>query len=203
MRINKIILIITFVLAGLAVSAQTVDDVLDLTLAQNLEMPDVPRRAEQYVRAHMDQLRRNLIKNSLEAQLLRDGEVIRITVPCADLFGNGSVELKPSAAEILQKFSIVARDPYKYKMLVAVYTDDTGDDQYADSISAARANAIDDALWQIASEKDTNVIPYGQGKDDPVAPNNSMANRAKNRRVDFFIVPDKGLLEMAGVKQKK
>lgn len=185
-----------------AVKAEA-EEALDMTLAQNLQTPEVPKRAEQYVRIHMDQMRRNLAKNGLEGKLLREGEVIRITVPCGDLFGINSVELKPGAAEVLRKFGIVVNDPLKYKLLVAVHTDDTGDEQYADSISAARANAIDDGLWQIAGEKETNVIPYGIGKDDPLVKNNSMANRAQNRRVEFFIVPENGLIEMAGVKTKK
>ena len=179
------------------------EDALELTFAQNLERPDVPRRAEQFVRVHMDQVRRNLIKNGLEANTLRNGEVLQVTVPCEQLFATSSVELKPSASELLSKLSIIFRDPAKYKLIVAVHTDDTGDDLYADSISAARANAIDDGLWQLAGEKETNVIPYGIGKDEPLVPNTSRNNRARNRRVEFFIVPDQGLIELSGVKLKK
>lgn len=186
-----------------SVNAQASEDALDLSIAQNLERPDVPKKAETYVRTAMDQLRRHLVKNGLDVSLLRNGEVLQVTMPCEVLFGISSVELKPSAMGQLRKLRVVVSEPHKYKVLVAVHTDDTGDNEYADSISAARANAIDDGLWQIAGEKDTNVIPYGIGKDEPLAANTSRANRARNRRVEFFIVPEDGLIEMSGVRTSK
>jgi len=183
-------------------SAQT-DDVLEMNIGDNMATPEVPHKAKQYVTATMDQLRRHMLKNNYKVETLRDGEVLGITIPCADLFSPGAVELKPDAVDLLRPLGLVAREPGKYKILVAVHTDDTGDDQYSDSISAARANAIDDCLWQIAGERDTNVIPYGIGKDEPRASNVSRSGRAQNRRAEIFIVPYDGLLEMAGVKRRK
>ena len=175
-------------------------DVLELNLDQNIATPEVPKKARNYVRTAMDQLRRHLVKSGFEVEMLREGEVIELTIPCADLFGAGAVELNKSASDRLRPLGIVAREPLKYKILVAVHTDDTGDEVYADSISAARANAIDDFLWQLSGNDDTNVVPYGIGKDEPRVPNTTRVNRAINRRVEIFIVPDKKLFELAGVK---
>lgn len=177
-------------------------DVLDMSIDENLATPEVPRKAKAYVHAAMDQLRRHLIKNGMTVEALRDGEVLEITVPASRLFAATAVEPKASATEALRPLGMVARDPDKYKIIVAVHTDDTGDDKYADSISGARANAVDDCLWILAGEKDTNVVPYGIGKDEPRVPNTSMANRAQNRRVEIFVVPERGMLEQAGVKRK-
>lgn len=185
-----------------SVLAQT-DDVLEMSIDDNIATPEVPRKAKTYITAAMDQLRRLMIKNKFSVESLRDGEVIEIIIPCADLFAPGSVELKADAAELLRPLGTVVREPQKYKMLVAVHTDDTGDDLYSDSISAARANAIDDCLWKLAGEHDTNVIPYGIGKDEPLVPNTSRTGRANNRRVEIFVIPDYGMLEMAGIKRKK
>lgn len=176
-------------------------DVLELSLDQNIATPTVPKKAKTYVKTAMDQLRRHLIKSGLTAEMLRDGEVIELTVPCSDLFGAGAVSLNSSAAERLRPLGIVVREPLKYKVLVAVHTDDTGDDVYADSISAARANAIDDFLWQLSGIDETNVIPYGIGKDEPKLPNNSRVNRAINRRAEIYIIPERKLFELAGVKR--
>lgn len=185
-----------------AVHAQSIDP-LELSVDENIATPEVPRKAKAYVTTAIDQLRRHFVKGGYTVEVLRDGEVLEITLPCSDLFGAGSVELKPKAADLLQPFRTVVREPSRYKILVAVHTDDTGDEQYTDSISAARANAIDDCLWQLAGENDTNVIPYGIGKDEPRVSNATRAGRAANRRVEFFIVPDTGLLEMAGIRPKK
>lgn len=196
--------ILSFVLlVPFLVSAQATEDALELTFAQNIERPEIPKRAKEYVRTHMDQLRRTLVKDGFDVRSLRDGEVLELTIPCDDLFATGSLELKPTAVKKLHNLGLVVRDPRRYKVVVAVHTDDTGDEMYADSISAARANAIDDGLWQIAGEKETNVIPYGIGKDEPLVSNASRTNRARNRRAEIYIIPDEGLLELAGVKPKK
>ena len=206
MRIFKAILLSTFLLSqsvyGQEAAQEQEQDVLELSLDQNLALPEVPKKAKTYVKTAMDQLRRHLVKSGFEAEMLRDGEVIELTVPCADLFGAGALDTKSAAAERLRPLAIVAREPNKYKMLVAVHTDDTGDDVYADSISAARANAIDDLLWQLAGVDETNVVPYGLGKDEPRVPNTTRINRATNRRVEIFIIPDRKLFELAGVKMK-
>lgn len=186
-----------------AASPDDEPDVLDMSLDQSLAYPEVPGKAKAYVRTAMDAIRRSLNKNGFEASATRDGEVVEFSVPCDRLFAPGSLELKSDAARTLAALGPVIRDNSLYRVLVAVHTDDTGDDLYADSISASRANALDDLLWSMAGEIDTNIVPYGIGKDDPVAPNNTIMGRRANRRVEFFIVPDVGLLTQAGVKPKQ
>lgn len=182
--------------------AATEVDVLDLSLDDNLASPDVPRKAQNAIRGYMDQLRRKYDTAGLAATSLRDGEVIMVTMPVSTFFAPMATDLKQGARAKLGFLEPIVREPAKYKVLVAVHTDNTGDDLYADSISGARANAIDDALWLMAGERETNVIPYGMGSESPVNNNATRKGREKNRRVEFYIVPDKGLLQMAGVKIK-
>ncbi len=199
---SSIILILSAIFATFATdSNETTLDPLEMSIDENLATPEVPKKAKKYVAATVDHLRRYFEKNGLHATPLREGEVLHISVSCSDLFGPCAVELRPSASEILRHFNVVVNEPQKYKLLVAVHSDDTGDDRYADSITAARANVIDDYLWQLVGEKDTNVIPYGIGKEEPLVQNNSRSNRATNRRVEFFIIPDNGLIRMSGVKK--
>lgn len=180
----------------------TEPDVLDLSVSENMAVPAVPQKAKAYVRSAMDQVRRHLTKGGMSVTSTREGEVLEITVPCSELFAPSSTELKPAAATLLKPLGIIVRDPGRYKLLITVHTDDTGDDQYADSITAERANALDDFLWTLAGETDTNTIPYGLGRDEPLGPNNSIPSRAANRRVEFIVVPDKDMLRAAGVKIK-
>lgn len=193
------ILAIALIITTISADDTPVDN-LDLSVAENMATPVVPPKAKSYVKGAMDQLRRYFVKDGYNVQSLRDGEVLQITIPCSDLFGACAVELKPSAAAVLKPFATVVREPEKYKLLVSVHTDDTGDIMYADSITAMRANAIDDYLWQLASERETNVIPYGIGRDEPLRPNTSILDRAANRRVEFIIIPEVGMLRLAGVK---
>lgn len=197
------LLLIAVMATAIAIAEDTsTADNLDMSVDENLAVPVVPPKAKNYVKASMDQLRRYFVKEGYATALLRDGEVIEVTVPCTSLFAPGATDLKESAASALKPFGIIVREPLKYKMLVTVHTDDTGDIMYADSITAARANAIDDYLWQLASEKETNVIPYGLGRDEPKGPNNSIEARNANRRVEFIIIPDLELIRMSGVKIK-
>ncbi len=182
--------------------AEEEPDALDLSIAENLERPAVPSKAKVYVRTAMDQLRRSLIKQGYTVQAIRDGEVLEVTIPCDKLFAACSTELKPSGADLLHGLGTLAAERSKYKLLIAAHTDDTGDEVYADSITAARANAVDDMLWQLSGQQDTNTVPYGLGRDEPLTSNTSRADREANRRIEVYIVPDRGLLEMAGVRRK-
>ncbi len=175
---------------------------LDLSIEENIVVPEVPKKAKKYVITAIDQLRRQLIKEGFEVEALRNNEVVGFIIPCSALFAPCETSLKPSADNILSKLGFIIRDTGKYKILVIVHSDDTGDAQYADSITAARANSIDDYFWKLSGQKETGIIPYGVGMDEYIKTNNSIANREANRRVEIIIIPDYGLLQMAGVKRK-
>ncbi|MDO4320806.1 MAG: OmpA family protein [Bacteroidales bacterium] len=205
--LTSIILAATMIAMPVAAVAQAdadrTPDALEMSIDENIATPAVPSKARTYVRTAVDQLRRMLLRSGMSVESMRDGEVLEITLSCTSLFAPGATDLKKSGTDLLKPLATVVREPSKYKVLVAVHTDDTGDTMYADSITAARANAIDDCLWTMAGERDTNVVPYGLGRDEPRVPNNSRSNREINRRVEIYIVPDDGLLEMAGVRRKK
>ncbi len=82
-----------------------------------------------------------------------------------------------------------------YKVVVAVHSDNTGDEMYADRLTSDRANAIDEYYFHASGDKETGIIPYGLGSDEPVAPNSGRANREKNRRVEIYFVPTAELIE--------
>lgn len=206
-RFISILIMATVIGYGLlttaATDAEVVEvDALELTFSENLDQPAVPGKARQYVTTAMDQIRRQLVKAELPTQAIRNGEVVQVTIPCGQLFAPGAIDLKPAADELLRHFSGILRESSKYKVIVAVYGDNTGDDMYADSITSARANAIDDYFWTLMGEAETNVIPYGMGKDNPLKPNDSMLHRYANRRVEIYVVPDWGLLQAAGVRRR-
>jgi len=178
-------------------------DVLDMSIEENLATPAVPSKARTHIRADIDRLRRRMLGAGYAASAIRDGEVLEISIPAQNLFAANDTVLKPSGAALLREIGEIAREPRRYKIVIAAHSDDTGDEQYSDRLTAARANAIDDWLWQAAGERDTNTVPYGLGRDEPLRPNDSRTGREANRRVEIYIVPDTGLLEAAGVKLKK
>ena len=202
----KLILISCAIGAAAAMHAAPADpepDVLDMSIEENLASPEVPSKARTYVRTDIDRLRRRLLSQGYTATATRQGEVLEVSIPASLLFAANDTVVKPSGAEKLAAFGELAREPRRYKIIIAAHSDDTGDETYSDHITAARANAIDDALWHMAGGTDTNTVPYGLGRDEPLRPNTSRKDRETNRRIELYIVPDTGLLEAAGVKIKK
>ena len=65
------------------------------------------------------------------------------------------------------------------------HTDSVGTDEYNLSLSQRRAEAARQYLIQSFGLNPSRISALGKGKLDPVAPNDSEAERSRNRRVDF------------------
>lgn len=185
------------VMPATAAQPQTIDDPMELDINTNIATPALPSKQRQAVRDHIDKLRRSLLKHDLKVVSTRNGEVLHITIPAERLFAPNSTEIKASGLPVLAPLVQIARQPKVYKLLVAVYSDNTGDADYSDTLTAERANAVDGALYNAANVGELNLIPYGMGSDDPLVSNDSWLNRAANRRVEIFVVPDTGLIDAA------
>ena len=148
----------------------------------------------------MGLLTRTLRQAGFETQGVRKGEVTMVTIPCRDLFGPNSIEIKAKGKQLLSKLVPYIKRSDKYKVVMAVHADDTGDAIYAERITSDRANAIDE-YFASALGGESPVIPYGLGNDEPVAPNTGVANREKNRRVEIYFVPTKDFIDNARKKK--
>lgn len=194
--------LLLFVFVALNVMICRADDgavnAADLDFGTNIETPKIPAKVSADVRAHMQNIKKAIEKNKLEVSLERSGEVVNIKIPCSDFFAANDTVLKPAGANKLRMLADVLKYPTMYKVIVAVYSDNTGDDEYNDNLTMARANVIDEFLIGLApAGKEVNVVPYGMGSADPRVDNNSIANRALNRRVEILIVPEWQMIETA------
>lgn len=168
-----------------------------LTLSENLATPIVPSKSSNAIIRHMEKIAAAFNKHGLKTTSLRKGEVIKVSVPCDDLFLPNDTVLLPSAYKILNAFNAIVRLPHSYKMLIVVNSDNTGSEKYLDALTESRANAIEDYFYDNILSNDLNIVPYWLGDEEPVAPNNSIAGRAANRRADFYIIPETQTLQMA------
>lgn len=191
---RHITLFITLLLASCALWAQ---DAYDMTFDENLVAPKVTAKAQRGVRSHMKQVCASLAKQFGNVELVRDGEVVLVTIPASALFAANDTTVTASGRKLLGRFASAAKAPTMYKLIVAVHSDDTGDEQYQISLTEARANAVDDCLIVASGVENENIVPFGLGSDDPVSDNDTMAGRAANRRVEIYIVPDDGLIDRA------
>ena len=113
------------------------------------------------------------------------------------LFDMGRAELKPGADEVLRDLARLLDSPEgrDLKVLVVGHTDDrliAGQpvrEKYPNNfhLSAQRALAVSDALGRLGLEPERMGVA-GFGPHQPVAPSLTGEDRAKNRRVELFVM---------------
>lgn len=172
-------------------------DAYDLNFDENIETPVVASKAQRGVRNHMQQVGASLAKQFANVELLRDGEVVLVTIPASALFAANDTIVTVSGRKLLSRLASAAKAPTMYKLIVAAHSDDTGDEAYRIGLTEARANAVDECIIAASGVEEENIVPYGLGSDDPVSANDSMAGRASNRRIEIYIVPEAGLIARA------
>jgi OOP family OmpA-OmpF porin len=103
-------------------------------------------------------------------------------------FAFDSAVLRPEAAPILGDAVAVLRENPNLRVEIRGYTDDVGAAGYNQTLSLARADAVRVFLQGEGIAADRLSVE-GFGKSDPIAPNDTPAGRAQNRRVEIVPLP--------------
>lgn len=111
---------------------------------------------------------------------------LKLQIPTDISFDTNRYNIKPNFRPILDKFAeTLVENPYS-KVTIIGYTDNTGSDAINNPLSVNRAAHTRDYL--IAHGVASNRISIdGRGSHEPIASNDTEANRAKNRRVEIFV----------------
>ncbi|MGP6089322.1 OmpA family protein [Antarctobacter jejuensis] len=102
-------------------------------------------------------------------------------------FGAGSASLQPDSLPLLkQVVDIVSRCP---GMVIEVggHTDADGGAAANLTLSQARARSVTEHLTSAGIDA-RRILSVGYGEASPVAPNDTLRNKAKNRRIEFAVV---------------
>jgi outer membrane protein OmpA-like peptidoglycan-associated protein len=103
-------------------------------------------------------------------------------------FETNKATLKPIAREKLSKLSgVLLGFPGEYKLEIEGHTDSTGSDVYNQMLSQARAESVRNFLVEQGISPTRIPSTQGFGRTKPIAPNDTRANREKNRRVDIVV----------------
>ena len=116
------------------------------------------------------------------------GKAILVNLPDGVTFDTGSATLKPEFRAVLDK---VAQSMIDYpQSLIDVYghTDSTGSDAFNQRLSEQRATTVMNYLISRGVPA-SRLRSQGFGETMPVASNDTMDGRSKNRRVEIKIVP--------------
>ena len=105
------------------------------------------------------------------------------------LFAFNKYELKPEARERLARISGIVLAYPDLKLEIDGYTDSIGSDEYNQTLSDKRAEAVRDYLVG-AGVNMNSVVAHGMGKQNPVSDNATAQGRQLNRRVEMIVSGD-------------
>ena len=137
-------------------------------------------------------LRQMVDKKNLDdrVQVIEQGDKVIVRVKGQALFASGSAELNPGALPLLDQLAKIVKSFPDYKLDLAGHTDSrpvSGGKMPSNwELSALRATAV---LRQLIERgvSPRRMTATGYAHTDPLAPNTSDDNMAKNRRVEFVL----------------
>lgn len=103
-------------------------------------------------------------------------------------FEPSSAKLRPEGQSILDEMAQVMRQLGGKRVQVVGHTDATGDRATNIVLSQARAEAVKDYLLRVGATPNSITVA-GLGPDQPIASNASPEGRARNRRIEFRLIP--------------
>jgi outer membrane protein OmpA-like peptidoglycan-associated protein len=179
------------------------EDIYELSLDENLATPEIKndKQADRIQEFQYD-MAIAFKKSNYAVEVMRDDEVIVITIPASQLFDPNDTVVNSVGEALLKPFLRMLKNPGFYKMLLVMHSDNTGSSVYTLNLTRQRVNAIYD--WFDENGSVDYVVPYALGDTDPVVDennniveNNSVENRKRNRRLEIFLVPEKTMLQQA------
>lgn len=111
---------------------------------------------------------------------------LKLDIPSDVSFDTNRYEIKSNLRPILDRFATTLNQNPVTTVTIIGHTDSTGTDAINNPLSVNRAASTRDYL--VARGVATNRIAIdGRGSREPIADNNTLEGRAKNRRVEIFV----------------
>jgi chemotaxis protein MotB len=182
--------------------ASRLDENLDAERLARMEAAAALKKREQEIAtmqssydALVTDLEAEVSSGQIEIQRLREG--LRLNVSDEVLFASGSADLDEKGRKVLVKVATQLKQ-LEDTILVRGHTDDR-------PIGGALAQRFP-TNWELAAARAARVVrlleergvpskrltALSLGSNDPVAPNDSAENRARNRRIEILLVPKGG-----------
>jgi outer membrane protein OmpA-like peptidoglycan-associated protein len=134
----------------------------------------------------MDQQAKEIQQNIPGAVVERVGEGLQVTFESGLLFDYDSDVLRDTARKNLATLAASLEKYPNTDLMIVGHTDATGPDAYNMTLSERRAGSAANYLVSQGVAR-TRLRSTGRGETEPVAPNDTEADRQKNRRVEVAI----------------
>jgi outer membrane protein OmpA-like peptidoglycan-associated protein len=155
-------------------------------------------QAAQQQLANEQQQYKQLEKEQLGAHRTDQGMVVTLSNV---LFSTGKATLQPGAHLQIERLAAYLEDHPKQRVLIEGNTDSTGSAAFNQKLSAARAQAVAQAL-ELQGVGPSQYRTIGLGEAYPVAANDSAAGRQQNRRVDIVFSNESGQFSEAALSRQ-
>lgn len=145
---------------------------------------------------NMDKQAEEMQKVLGDAEVRRVGEGIVIEFKDKVLFAFDKSDLNTQSRGSLDKLTAVLKKYPDTDINVIGHTDNVGTDSYNMDLSVRRATSVANYLKSsgIASSR---ISTQGKGESDPKVANDTDANKAENRRVEFVITANQKMIDDA------
>ena len=144
----------------------------------------------------MDQQAEEMKKVLGDAEVRREGEGIVIIFKDKVLFDFDRADLGSPAKTNLEKLSNILKKYPDTNIEIIGHTDDKGTNKYNQDLSERRAVSVSNYLNSLGITSN-RLTTKGMGETDPKVANDTEANRAENRRVEFVITANQKMVEDA------
>ena len=124
-------------------------------------------------------------KQALNAQ--ESALEIRVNFPAEVLFDFDKSDIRADAAQALAHLATIIRANPNGTTRLEGHTDSVGNDAYNQALSERRAASVKTWLVQREQINAAKLVTRGWGETKPVAPNDTDANRQKNRRLEAIV----------------
>ncbi len=154
-----------------------------------------------YIGNYMDKQAAEMQRDLEGAEVQRIGEGIKITFDSGILFDIDKSELRPVSQTNLAELAKILNKYPDTNILIEGHTDNTGSDEHNMTLSKDRAQSV--ALYLATLEvKSARFSTTGYGEAQPIAMNDTIEGRQKNRRVDIAVIANDKLKKAAQEKTK-
>jgi len=111
---------------------------------------------------------------------------LKLDIPSDISFAVGRADIQSNFRSILDTFATSLNNTPNSNVTIIGHTDSTGSDAVNNPLSLNRAASVRDYL-SARGVSSNRVAIEGRGSREPIAANDTAANKAKNRRVEIFV----------------
>jgi OOP family OmpA-OmpF porin len=131
---------------------------------------------------YISNLRFTTASPDMRSKLLTEGKIVSYGI----YFDVNSDKVKSESYGALNEIAKVLAENPSVKIQIVGHTDSDGDDAKNLDLSKRRAISVMNELTKSFGIDASRMTTDGKGESQPVAPNDTPANKAKNRRVEFI-----------------